>query len=237
MKPSDLSLEVITNNSAGSNDCQVNGEKTMKRNNFRSTAEAVICVGTSAPAAPVQRRQSCASWHAVPDFRPWAEAWRSRNMPSPAQLLARRMWRSSRRRRPAWTQAGRSQGMWAWLLPALVLILGLPWGMHFTSLGFSSSSHLLFVIFSEQDCLLIHVYTVTSTMRPWSCLRPLGMTVIQTINHHHKTGLHRSIISVITHGWSVSSSQTHGKVRETMKGQKKWIHTEKRRCWMALKYF
>jgi len=56
------------------------------------------------------------------------------------------------------------------------------------------------------------------------------MTAIQTINHHYKTGLHRSITSVVTHGWSVSSSQTHGKVRETMKGQKKWIHTEKRRC-------
>lgn len=34
------------------------------------------------------------------------------------------------------------------------------------SLGFCSSSHFLFVIFSEQDHLLIHVYTVTSTTRP-----------------------------------------------------------------------
>lgn len=88
------------------------------------------------------------------------------------------------------------------------------------SLGFCSSSHLLFVIFSEQDQLLIHVYTATSTTRPWSCLRPLGMTIIQMINHHNKTGLHRSISSVITRGWSVSSSQTHGKVRETRRARR-----------------
>lgn len=34
------------------------------------------------------------------------------------------------------------------------------------------------------------------------------MTLIQMINHHHKTGLHKSITPVITQGRSVSSSQT-----------------------------
>lgn len=176
MKSSALSLDAITNHSAGCNDCQASGEKKKKKDE-QEMVEAGVHTGR------------------------WEPRDRSAAVPCPGTTT------------------------------------GLPWGMHFTSLGFCSSSHLLFVIFSEQDCLLLHVYTVTSMMRPWSCLRPLGMTVIQMINHHHKTGRHRSITSVITHGWSVSSLQTHGKVRKTMKGQKKRIHTENRRCWMSLKHF
>lgn len=136
-----------------------------------------------------------------------------------------------------WIWAGRSQGTGTLLLPALVLALRLQCPLHFTSPCFSSSFYLLFVIFSEQDHLLIHVFAVTCTMKPWYCLRPLVMTVIQMINHHHKTGQDKSRTPVITQGWSVSSSQICDKVRETTKGQKKWMLTEKRRCWMALKYF
>lgn len=164
----------------------------------------------------------------------WAEMWQGRKVPAPGE---EDMGRSSRWQSLVWTWAGRSQGTGTLLLPALLLVLRLQWVLHFTSPCFCSSSHLLFVISAEQDCLLIHVYTVTCTVRPWSCLRPLVMTVIQMINHHHETGLHKFITPVITQGWSVSSSQTCDKVRETTKGQKKWILTEKRRCWMALKYF